>query len=115
MAYVEQSARCRVVPELPGGPALHGVAAGYAVAVAVSAGIDAGAERARLEKELDGVQQALRGAEAKLANEQFVTRAPAAVVEQQRRSRDDLLARVATLQERLRLFGDQTVSGNQVR
>jgi valyl-tRNA synthetase len=115
VAYVEQSARCRVVSELPGGPALHGVAAGYAVAVAVGAGIDAAAERARLQKELDGVQQALRGAEAKLANQQFVTRAPAAVVEQQRRLRDDLLARIATLQERLRRFGDQTVSGNQVR
>jgi valyl-tRNA synthetase len=55
-----------------------------AVHVDVSAFFDPGAERARLEKELAQLRGFAESIEKKLANENFVTRAAAAVVQQQR-------------------------------
>jgi len=46
--------------------------------------IDAAAERARLDKEMDRLQAEIAKARAKLANPSFVERAPAAVVEQEK-------------------------------
>lgn len=46
--------------------------------------IDKDAELARLDKELDKVSKEIEGIESKLANEGFVNRAPAAVVEKER-------------------------------
>jgi valyl-tRNA synthetase len=46
--------------------------------------IDVERECARLSAELARLEELLRGLEAKLGNEQFVARAPAAVVERER-------------------------------
>ena len=47
--------------------------------------VDLDAERERLQRELDAAQAEKGRAEAQLSNEQFVARAPAQVVEAQRR------------------------------
>ncbi len=62
--------------------------------------IDVDAERARQSKEIERLQGEIRKAEAKLGNESFVARAPAAVVEQER-------ARLADFRQALRRLEDQ--------
>ena len=62
--------------------------------------IDVDAERARQSKEIERLQGEIRKAEAKLDNESFVARAPAAVVEQER-------ARLADFRQALRRLEDQ--------
>ena len=49
--------------------------------------VDFAAERERLQKELAGLEQNLAGYERKLSNPSFVERAPAAVVEEEKRRR----------------------------
>ena len=100
-AYVEQSARARVVRARPDGPAASAAAAGFEIVIATAGLVDVEAERARLQKELDGLRQELAGVEAKLGNELFVSRAPAAVVEKQRGYETDLRDRIGTLEARL--------------
>jgi valyl-tRNA synthetase len=57
---------------------------GMEVHVDISAFFDAGAERTRLEKERDQLAKFVDSLNAKLSNENFVSRAPANVVEEQR-------------------------------
>jgi valyl-tRNA synthetase len=54
------------------------------VHVDISAFFDVAAERARLEKERDNLAKFVDSLNAKLSNENFVNRAPANVVEEQR-------------------------------
>jgi len=63
--------------------------------------IDVAAERSRLDKELNKAQQDLDRIEKKLANENFVAKAPAEVVEKERGKADDLQSRIATLSDQL--------------
>jgi valyl-tRNA synthetase len=58
---------------------------------------DIEAEQARLTKELDGASSAAEGIRRKLANESFVSRAPAAVVERERARLAELEGRMARL------------------
>jgi valyl-tRNA synthetase len=62
--------------------------------------IDVDAERTRQSKEIERLQGEIRKAEAKLGNEGFVARAPAAVVDQER-------ARLADFKQALRRLEDQ--------
>jgi valyl-tRNA synthetase len=64
---------------------------GKEIHVDVSRFMDFGAEISRLEKELDGLQKRLQSIDAKLGNENFVSRAPADVVEQQKQLRAEVL------------------------
>jgi valyl-tRNA synthetase len=58
---------------------------GGAVQVLPSEAFDAGEARERIEKKRSGLVQEIERAEKKLANEQFVAKAPPAVVEDERR------------------------------
>ncbi|MBV9009297.1 MAG: valine--tRNA ligase [Verrucomicrobia bacterium] len=60
---------------------------------------DRGSEMERLRKEVAKLENDLRSTEAKLANPAFTQRAPAAVVEEHRRRRDDLMMRLTQLRE----------------
>jgi valyl-tRNA synthetase len=62
---------------------------------------DVGAERARLERELAEAQNAWENTERKLGNEQFVSRAPEAVVNRERERARALAERVRRLKDRL--------------
>jgi valyl-tRNA synthetase len=63
--------------------------------------IDLAAEQARLAKEIARLRGEIAKAEGKLANQSFVARAPAAVVEQER-------ARLAEFSATLRRLEDQS-------
>jgi valyl-tRNA synthetase len=63
--------------------------------------VDLDAERERLKKELDNINQQIEKAEQQLANESFVSRAPAHVVEQRRAALADLTRSRTAIEERL--------------
>ena len=63
--------------------------------------IDVEAERKKMTEELAYQRGFVRSVEAKLANERFVSGAPAAVVEAERKKMADGLARIAILEESL--------------
>ena len=61
--------------------------------------VDFEAERARLNKELSELEGRLKGYEAKLKNESFVSRAPQKVVEEEKRRQSEALEQKQKLQE----------------
>ena len=61
--------------------------------------IDVAAECARVKQELEYQRGFLKSVDAKLANERFVSGAPAEVVEGERKKRADALARIEMLEE----------------
>jgi len=62
--------------------------------------IDVAVECARLDKEIARISSEIGKARAKLANSSFVARAPAVVVEQERRRLDAFIATLAELEPR---------------
>jgi valyl-tRNA synthetase len=64
--------------------------------------VDLIAEKARLEKELAGVEKQLAGVQAKLGNETFTARAPAAIIEGARENARALTEKRDALRESLR-------------
>ena len=67
--------------------------------------VDFEAERARLNKELAAAQKQLDGVNAKLSNENFTSKAPAAVVEAQRENARKLNEKIAMLNDSLSKLG----------
>jgi valyl-tRNA synthetase len=63
--------------------------------------VDFAAERERLQKELDTLNKNLEGYARKLENESFVAKAPAQVVEQEKRRRSEALENKAKVEEAL--------------
>jgi valyl-tRNA synthetase len=100
LPYVEQMGRARLLPERPQGTTTQATAAGVDIALAVSGLVDVQGEVARIDKELGQIGKELAAVEGKLGNQQFLSRAPAEIVEKQRRIRDELLERRRKLEER---------------
>ena len=67
--------------------------------------VDLEKERARIEKELARARKDIEGQERKLANENFVSRAPEAVVNAEREKLQKAIALAANLEESLKNFG----------
>ena len=74
---------------------------GFSVYMAISAA-DTDAEKKRLSKELAELEAVLAKTRATLANENYVKRAPANVVEETRAKEADFSARIARLKEKLK-------------
>ncbi len=64
--------------------------------------IDKDAETARLQKEIAKLEKAIQGGETKLGNTQFLSRAPAKVVDQERGRLSEAKAAMAKLDEQLK-------------
>ena len=88
----------------PGAPAPPGAAA-FAGALRIllpfEGTVDLAAERARLEREIEKQVRDLGKVEAKLANETFVARAPAPIVEKQRQRAEELGRTVGRLRDQV--------------
>jgi valyl-tRNA synthetase len=63
--------------------------------------VDLDAEKQRLTREIAKLDEELETVRKKLANENFVNRAPAAVVEEHRKRETDFLGRLEQLRDRL--------------
>jgi valyl-tRNA synthetase len=68
--------------------------------------IDLAVERDRLTKEQERLQTALRGAEAKLGNKEFISKAPDEVIGREREKRDDTELRLKKVSELLADLAD---------
>ena len=73
--------------------------------VDVSAFFDVGAEKSRLSKEILNLRGHADALEKKLANEGFVTRAPADVVQQQREKLVEVRRQIAAAESGLKSLG----------
>ena len=63
--------------------------------------IDVEKELARLQKELDGAEKEAKRAAGKLGNQNFLSKAPAEVVEKEKNKQAEVLARIDGLKERM--------------
>jgi valyl-tRNA synthetase len=81
----------------PAGATLVAQAGEQRVLVPVAGLIDVGAELVRLDREIARVRAEIGKCEAKLGNDSFVSRAPAAVVEQERARLADWQGQLAAL------------------
>jgi len=106
--YVETlaAAELEVFADLPTEPrqAAHAVTGGVEIYVPLAGLIDTEKEAARLARELVEVEKDLARAEAKLANPEFLTKAPPDVVAKEREKRDELAHKRAAINERLRVL-----------
>jgi valyl-tRNA synthetase len=84
------------------------VVRGDIVALPLKGVVDLSAESARLEKELAKLVNDITRIEAKLANTEFLRRAPEDVVEGEREKRDEAQARCASIREALQRVKDAT-------
>jgi len=81
------------------------VAEAGATRIALHVKIDLDAERARLGKEIERIEGDIGRAHAKLGNESFVARAPAAVVDQEKKRLADFTAAASRLRDQLNRLG----------
>ena len=64
--------------------------------------VDKKAELARLQKELDNAKKQLAGVDAKLNNEKFISKAPAAIIEGARQNGEKLRERIRMIEESMK-------------
>ncbi|MFN8323580.1 MAG: valine--tRNA ligase [Chitinophagales bacterium] len=77
------------------------ISKGYKFFIATGQTANEGEERERLLKELDYTKGFLASVEKKLSNEKFVSSAPAAVLENEKKKREDALNKIAMIQQSL--------------
>ncbi len=68
--------------------------------------VDAGAERARVKKEIEGLQKAIGSKENQLGNATFRSRAPEKIIKQMEEALDGQRIELKKLQDRLRQLGE---------
>jgi len=90
----------------PGLVSARGVVRGYEVAVPLAGLLDFEAERTRLSKELRKIDAELDARNRKLANESFLERAPADVVEKERAIQQEFLEKKRRVEATLSTLGD---------
>ena len=71
----------------------------------LGASVDAGAEKAKMAKELEKLNQLIAGTEARLANTAFTSKAPPAVLEGAKKQLADLQAKRAEVERLLKALG----------
>jgi len=89
------------IADVPPAGAVQLLVRGDTVALPLKGIIDLAAEKARLEKEKAKAEAEINRIDAKLANPDFVARAPEQVVEAEREKRDEAVARRAKIVEAL--------------
>jgi valyl-tRNA synthetase len=67
--------------------------------------VDVAAEKLRLGKEVTRLEDQISKAQTRLGNEAFVAKAPAAVLEQERKRMDDFSATLTKMREQLARLG----------
>ena len=77
----------------------HDVIGGFAIGIVFPEKVVTKEQIERTQREIEGSRKELAGLDAKLANEQFVSRAPAAVVDQARTRHAELRARIEKLMQ----------------
>ncbi len=88
-----------------GGAGAHGVLRnGTELFLPLEGVIDLEKERVRLSEEIERLAGQLKGVRAKLQNENFVSRAPAEVVERERNKESNFQEQMTKLQEKLKVF-----------
>jgi valyl-tRNA synthetase len=91
-----------IAPDLTKPPASGAaVVAGLEIYLPLAGLIDLGVEHDRLGREAERLRRTLRGAEAKLANPQFMDKAPAEVVAREREKRDEIRDRLQKVEDLL--------------
>lgn len=109
-ALLEALARVRAIeygnPEGRGAGATAVLKNGTEVFLPLEGLVDLQAERERLRAEIERLTDQLAGAERKLANEQFVTKAPEAVVQKERDKAATFRDQRDKLREKIRTLGD---------
>ena len=91
-----------IANELPSDEAAVAIVGSYKLMLKVE--IDVAAECERLDKEITRLENEITKTQAKLGNESFVSRAPAAVVEQEKKRMNDFSITLAQLQtQRIKL------------
>ena len=100
MGRVEAVTRLAPGAAIPGGSAVAAVGT-LEVILPLEGLVDLDAERARLEKEIAKKEKDLNALEKKLSNQGFVSKAPAHVVEGERKRRTELAAALETQRELL--------------
>ena len=88
------------VPEAPAG-AFGFIVGSTEFFVPLTGSVDVEAEIKKLEEELKYAQGFLKSVEAKLSNERFVSGAPAAVVDKERKKKADAEAKIAVIEQQL--------------
>ncbi len=95
-AVWQNSATVQIVADQPEGDAAVAIVGAFRLMLKVE--IDVAAERERLDKEIVRLENEIQKTRGKLSNSNFIDRAPAAVVEQERKRMEEFSAALAQIQ-----------------
>ncbi len=103
MAALAKLSEVQIIDTLPDSPAPVSIVGETKLMLKVE--IDVAAERERLSKEMAKLEAEINKAQAKLSNESFVARAPAAVVEQEKERVAGFSATLSKMKEQFAKLG----------